>query len=105
MEVLSRYGVEVKGKLFDTMIAHFLIRPEMRHNMDVLAETYLQYSPVSIETLIGKKERGKEQGSMRDAPLDKISEYAAEDADITLQLKEKFEPMLPKSENTKLSKK
>jgi DNA polymerase-1 len=102
MEVLSRYGVEVKGKLFDTMIAHFLIRPDMRHNMDVLAETYLQYSPVSIETLIGKKERGKEQGSMRDAPLEKISEYAAEDADVTLQLKEEFEPMLKQAGAKKL---
>lgn len=102
MEVLSRYGVEVKGELFDTMIAHFLIRPEMRHSMDVLAETYLQYSPVSIETLIGKKERGKEQGSMRDVPLEKISEYAAEDADVTLQLKEKFAPMLKQTGTKKL---
>ncbi len=102
MEILSRYDVEVKGELFDTMIAHFLIRPEMRHSMDVLSETYLQYSPVSIETLIGKKERGKEQGSMRDVPLEKISEYAAEDADVTLQLRKKFEPMLKQTGTKKL---
>ena len=92
MSVLKWYGVEIKGKLFDTMVAHFLIQPDMRHNMNVLAETYLNYSPVSIETLIGKK--GKEQTSMRDAPIEEIKEYAAEDADITLQLKNKFEPML-----------
>jgi len=92
MSVLNWYGVEIKGKLFDTMVAHFLIQPDMRHNMNVLAETYLHYSPVSIETLIGKK--GKEQSSMRDAPIEEIKEYAAEDADITLQLKDKFETML-----------
>jgi DNA polymerase-1 len=92
LSVLKWYGIEIKGKLFDTMLAHFLIQPEMRHNMNVLAETYLGYSPVSIETLIGKK--GKGQLSMRDVPLEQIKEYAAEDADITLQLKNKFEPML-----------
>ena len=92
LSVLKWYGVELKGKLFDTMLAHFLIKPEMRHNMNVLSETYLGYSPVSIETLIGKK--GKGQLSMRDVPLEQIKEYAAEDADVTLQLKNKFEPML-----------
>ncbi len=92
MSVLKWYGVEIKGKLFDTMLAHFLIQPDMRHNMNVLAETYLNYSPVSIETLIGKK--GKEQISMRAVPIESLVEYAAEDADVTLQLKEKFEPLL-----------
>jgi DNA polymerase-1 len=100
LSVLKWYGVEIKGKLFDTMIAHFLIQPEMRHNMNVLAETYLGYSPVSIETLIGKK--GKGQISMRAVPLEEIKEYAAEDADITLQLKEKFKPMLQDAHITKL---
>jgi DNA polymerase-1 len=100
LAVLKNYGIEIKGKLFDTMVAHFLIQPEMRHNMNVLAETYLNYSPVSIETLIGKK--GKEQLSMRSVPLEEIKEYAAEDADITLQLKNKFEPMLNDSHTKKL---
>lgn len=85
-QVLRNYGIRIKNKLFDTMVAHFLVAPDMRHNMDALANTYLDYSPISIETLIGKK--GKEQGSMRDADLEAIKEYAAEDADITLQLKE-----------------
>lgn len=92
MSILKWYGLEVKGKLFDTMLAHFLIQPDMRHGMNVLAEAYLNYSPVSIETLIGKK--GKEQKSMRDVPLETLVDYAAEDADVTLQLKEKFAPML-----------
>ena len=92
LSVLKWYGIELKGKLFDTMLAHFLIKPEMRHNMNVLSETYLGYSPVSIETLIGKK--GKNQLNMREVPLEQIKDYAAEDADVTLQLKEKFEPML-----------
>ncbi|MFL5765877.1 MAG: DNA polymerase I [Bacteroidia bacterium] len=100
LSVLSRYGIRVGGKLFDTMVAHFLIQPEMRHNMNVLAETYLGYSPVSIETLIGK--RGKGQLSMRDVPLEDIKEYAAEDADITWQLKEKFAPLLDKTQTNKL---
>lgn len=100
LSVLKWYGIELKGKLFDTMLAHFLIKPEMRHNMNVLAETYLGYSPVSIETLIGKK--GKGQLSMRDVPLDQIKEYAAEDADVTLQLKHKFEPMLLHTATQKL---
>ncbi|MGL4596721.1 MAG: DNA polymerase I, partial [Bacteroidia bacterium] len=96
LTILKRYGVALRGKLFDTMIAHYLMQPDMRHNLDVLAETYLNYSPVSIETLIGKK--GKNQLSMRDVPLEKISEYAAEDADITWQLHEKFAPELDSSE-------
>jgi DNA polymerase-1 len=95
MAVLKWYDIEVKGKVFDTMIAHFLIQPEMRHSMDVLAETYLNYSPVSIEALIGKK--GKDQISMRDVPVEVIGEYAAEDADVTLQLHEKFAPQLKSS--------
>ncbi|KJD31812.1 DNA polymerase I [Tamlana nanhaiensis] len=89
IKVLAKYNIEVKGKLFDTMLAHYLINPDMRHNMDVLAETYLNYTPISIETLIGKK--GKNQLSMRDVPLEKQTEYAVEDADITLQLKEHFQ--------------
>lgn len=100
LSVLKWYGVELKGKLFDTMLAHFLIKPEMRHNMNVLSETYLGYSPVSIETLIGKK--GKGQLSMREVPLDQIKEYAAEDADVTLQLKQKFEPLLEGTGTQKL---
>lgn len=100
ISMLRQAGVEVKGTMFDTMIAHFLIRPEMRHNMDVLAETYLNYAPVSIESLIGK--RGKEQGTMRDVPLEQIKEYAAEDADITLQLHKIFAPELKKTGVQKL---
>jgi len=100
LKILSNYGVTVKGKLFDTMIAHYLINPDMRHNMDILAETYLKYSPKSIETLIGKK--GKNQLNMRDVPLEDIKEYAAEDADITLQLKEIFTAELDKTETKKL---
>lgn len=100
LKILSNYDILVKGPLFDTMIAHYLINPDMRHNMDVLSETYLKYSPKSIETLIGKK--GKNQLSMRDVPLEDIKEYAAEDADITLQLKEVFSPILDKAETKKL---
>ncbi len=100
LSVLKWYDVTLKGKLFDTMLAHFLIKPEMRHNMNVLSETYLGYSPVSIETLIGKK--GKGQLNMRDVPVEQIKEYAAEDADVTLQLKEKFEPMLKSTSTQEL---
>lgn len=100
LSVLKWYGVEIKGKLFDTMIAHFLLQPDMRHNMNVLAETYLNYSPVSIETLIGKK--GKGQISMRAVPIEEIKEYAAEDADVTLQLMNTFEPMLTEAHTKKL---
>lgn len=103
LKVLSKYGIQIKGKLFDTMIAHYLINPDMRHNMDVLSETYLKYSPKSIETLIGKK--GKGQLSMRNVNMEEIKEYAAEDADITLQLKEVFSPILDKAETKNYSKK
>jgi DNA polymerase I len=91
--VLQNYGIELQGTLWDTMLAHYLIEPDMRHNMDILAENYLNYSPVSIETLIGKK--GNKQGNMRDVPIEEIKEYAAEDADITLQLKHCFAKSLP----------
>lgn len=100
LKILSHYGIQIKGKLFDTMIAHYLINPDMRHNMDVLSETYLKYSPKSIEDLIGKK--GKNQLSMRQVPLEDIKEYAAEDADITYQLKQNFSPILDKAETKKL---
>jgi DNA polymerase-1 len=100
LKILSQYGVPIKGKLFDTMIAHYLINPDMRHNMDVLSETYLKYSPKSIEDLIGKK--GKNQKSMREVALEEIKEYAAEDADVTFQLKQNFSPILDKAETKKL---
>ncbi|MDI6045196.1 DNA polymerase I [Flavobacterium yafengii] len=100
LKILSNYNVTVKGKLFDTMIAHYLINPDMRHNMDILSETYLKYSPQSIETLIGKK--GKNQKSMRDVALEEIKEYAVEDADVTLQLKEIFTLELDKTGTKKL---
>ncbi len=100
LKILSNYNLIVKGKLFDTMIAHYLINPDMRHNMDILAETYLKYSPKPIEDLIGKK--GKNQRSMRDVALEDIKEYAAEDADVTLQLKELFSAELDKTGTKKL---
>lgn len=100
LQILSNYNITVKGKLFDTMIAHYLINPDMRHGMDILAETYLKYSPMPIEALIGKK--GKGQKSMRDVELEQIKEYASEDADITLQLKEIFAPMLEETGTRKL---
>jgi len=91
--VLKSYDIDVQGIGFDTMLAHYLIDPDTRHGMDILAENYLNYSPVSIETLIGK---GKNQGSMRDVAVEKIVEYAAEDADVTFQLKNIFVPILKK---------
>jgi len=94
IQVLANYGIEVRGALFDTMIAHYLLEPDMRHNMDYLAETYLSYRPVSIESLIG--ERGRNQKTMRSVPVEKIVEYSVEDADITFQLKELFEPKIIK---------
>ncbi|ARV06667.1 DNA polymerase I [Polaribacter sp. SA4-10] len=100
IKVLSNYNMPVKGKLFDTMIAHYLINPDMRHNMDMLAETYLNYLPVSITELIGKK--GKNQLSMRVVPIKDQTEYAVEDADITLQLKEHFNKELETGNVTKL---
>jgi DNA polymerase-1 len=92
ISVLLNYDVQIKGPLFDTMIAHYLIQPDMRHNMDILAETYLNYETISIETLLGKK--GKNQKNMRDLAPEAVLNYAAEDADITFQLKEVFEPKL-----------
>lgn len=100
IKVLHKYGIKVKGKLFDTMLAHYLINPDMRHNMDVLAETYLNYTPISITELIGKT--GKNQITMRDVPLEKQTEYAVEDTDITLQLKEHFEKELGEANTKKL---
>jgi DNA polymerase-1 len=98
--MLKWYDVKVKGDLFDTMMAHYVIDPDTRHNMDILSENYLNYKPVSIKELIGPK--GKNQGSMRDVEIEKIKEYAAEDADITLQLRSVFEPRLKEVESEKL---
>ncbi len=100
IKVLAKYNISVKGKLFDTMLAHYLINPDMRHNMDVLAETYLNYTPISITELIGKK--GKNQLSMREVPIEKQTEYAVEDADITFQLKELFQKELGEANTQKL---
>ncbi|MCD8211364.1 MAG: DNA polymerase I, partial [Prevotella sp.] len=91
-EVLANYGVRLQGEIFDTMIAHYLIQPEISHNMDYMAEVYLNYHTIHIEELIGPK--GKNQLSMRDLSAEQIYEYAAEDADVTLRLKNVFEPML-----------
>jgi DNA polymerase-1 len=92
IQVLANYDIEVKGALFDTMIAHYLLEPDMRHNMNLLSETYLSYSPVHIEELIGEK--GTNQKNMRSVPVEKIREYAVEDADVTWQLKDVFAPRL-----------
>lgn len=100
MNVLKNYGVAINGILFDTMIAHYLLQPDMRHGMDALAGSYLNYAPVSIETLIGK--RGKNQISMRDVAVEKIMSYAAEDADITWQLQNVFSPLLKEANAQKL---
>ena len=89
IQVLHKYNVKVSSPIYDTMVAHYLIKPDMRHNLDTLSESYLNYSPISIESLIGKK--GKNQISMRDVSIDKITDYASEDADITLQLKSIFD--------------
>ena len=96
LEVLRNYGITLKGKMWDTMIAHYLIQPELRHNMDYMAEIYLNYKTIHIDELIGPK--GKNQRSMRDLQPEQVYEYAAEDADITLQLKNKLEPELKKYE-------
>ena len=98
--MLKKYGVDVQGRLFDTMIAHYLIEPEMRQNMDMMAMTYLNYQPVEIETLIGRK--GKGQLTMRDVDVQKVVDYAGEDADITLQLRNAFAPRLEKDNLNKL---
>lgn len=96
LTILKWYGHALKGEMFDTMLAHYVIEPEGKRSMDVLSAKYLGYEPVSIETLIGKK--GKNQGSMRDVPVEQVKEYAAEDADVTFQLKQTFNPMLDKQE-------
>ena len=98
--VLRNYGISVKGALYDTMLAHYLIEPEGKHSMDWLSEQYLNYKPVSIESLIGKK--GKNQGNMRDVAVDEVVEYASEDADITLQLKHKLDPQVKENKVEKL---
>lgn len=99
--VLKWYGVQVEGKIFDTMLAHYLIDPDTRHGMDVLSENYLGYSPISITKLIGPK--GKNQGTMRDVPVEDVVDYAAEDADVTLQLAHIFEPKLTELNAAKLA--
>jgi DNA polymerase-1 len=95
ISILKQYGIEVRGEIFDTMIAHYLMQPDLRHNLNFLSEQYLGYKPISIEELIGKK--GAKQGSMRDVPAEKITNYACEDADLTYQLKEIFEKELEKN--------
>ncbi|MDC3050368.1 DNA polymerase I, partial [Flavobacteriales bacterium] len=102
-KVLAKYGIYIKGPVFDTMLAHYLLEPDKRHNMEVLAQNYLNYSPISIETLIGKK--GKNQLSMRQAPLEQLCPYACEDADITFQLKEIFHRKLKGSKTFEVFKK
>ncbi len=97
--ILKNYNIDLKGKLFDTMLAHYILEPDQRHGMDYLSNVYLNYDPVSIETLIGK---GKAQGSMRDVDFEKIKEYAAEDADITLQLKHILSPKIKEVQQEKL---
>ena len=98
--IMKWYGVELKGDLFDTMVAHYVIEPDGRRNMDLLSAQYLGYTPVAIEELIGKK--GKGQGNMRDVEISRIKEYAVEDADITLQLKNTFAPLLVEKEAEKV---
>jgi len=100
--VLKWYGIELAGNIFDTMLAHYVIEPDGKRSMDILSEKFLGYEPIHIEELIGKK--GKQQGSMREVEIEKIKEYAAEDADITLQLKNVFEPMLKSREVEKVFK-
>jgi len=102
IQVLSGYGIKVRGPLFDTMVAHYLLEPDMRHSMDLLSEKYLGYRPVPIEDLIG--ERGPRQKNMREVEKEKVREYSVEDADITWQLKETFEPLLLSQGLEKLSK-
>ncbi|ANI88058.1 DNA polymerase I [Arachidicoccus ginsenosidimutans] len=98
--VIKWYGKQLAGNIFDTMVAHYVIEPEGRRGMDLLSEKYLHYTPVHIEELIGKK--GKNQGNMRDVEIPKVAEYAGEDADITLQLKEAFEPLIKENEVEKV---
>ena len=103
IKVLKQYDIPVLGPLFDTMLAHYLINPDMRHNMDLLAETYLNYTPISITSLIGKK--GKNQLSMRQVPLEQQTEYAVEDADITYQLAQHFRKELAEAGTDELFEK
>ena len=100
MLVLANYGVQLQGPLFDTMVAHYVLQPELRHNMDYLAEIYLNYQTIHIEELIGPK--GKNQGNMRDLPPASVYEYACEDADVTLKLKNKLEKELDENNVRKL---
>ncbi len=102
IKVLDKYKIRVKGTCFDTMLAHYLINPDMRHNMDILAEAYLNYTPVSITELIGKK--GKNQLNMRDVSVARQTEYAAEDADVTFQLAQHFRPELVEAKTETLFK-
>ena len=97
--MLKWYGFELKGNIFDTMLAHYVIEPDGKRSMDALSAKYLGYEPVHIEELIGKK--GKGQGNMRDVEIEKIKEYAAEDADITLQLKNVFLPTIKRERSRK----
>lgn len=99
--ILKWYGIDLKGEFFDTMLAHYLLDPDTRHNMDVLSENYLGYTPISITELIGK---GKNQLNMRDIDVAKVTDYASEDADVTLQLQQVFEPMLIDAKANKLAK-
>ena len=101
--LLAKYDVKVQGDIFDTMLAHYLIDPDTRHGMDILAETYLSYTPVSITELIGGK--GKNQGNMRDVDIEKIKEYATEDADITWQLYQRLSPLLVETKTDDLAQK
>jgi len=103
MNILRGVNIQVLGPLFDTMLAHYLLEPDMKHNMDLLSETYLNYSPISIETLIGKK--GKNQLNMREVPADQITNYACEDADVTWQLKQIFQQLLKDTGTTELFEK
>ncbi len=100
LTILKWYGFELKGSIYDTMLAHYVIEPDGKRNMDALSTKYLSYEPISIETLIGKK--GKNQLNMRDVDIEQVKEYAAEDADVTLQLKQVFDPMLDKQEVRKV---
>jgi len=100
LAILANYGIELKGKLFDTMLAHYLLEPDQKHGMDILSEKYLGYIPVSITELIGKK--GKDQLNFRSVEIEKAKDYAAEDADITFRLGEIFRPMLEKEETLKV---
>ncbi|MHA8051987.1 DNA polymerase I [Aquirufa sp. OSTEICH-129A] len=98
MSVLANYGIEIKGETYDTMLAHYLIEPEKRHNMDAMSMSYLHYEPMSIEKLIGKK--GAKQGNMRDVDVELVKEYAAEDADITWQIKPHLDKLLASNDKT-----